>query len=102
MQWLTENWIWLVFAIGIFLLMRQGGMGCGMGIHPNHRHHDLDTDDKSDSPVDPVSGEHVQANQALNTQYHGRTYYFASSANREAFQANPDRYLPRHGGHGCC
>lgn len=38
MQWLSQNWIWIVFAIGIVLLMRRGGLGCGMKGHHHHRH----------------------------------------------------------------
>ncbi|WP_037310882.1 YHS domain-containing (seleno)protein [Ruegeria halocynthiae] len=30
--------------------------------------------------------------------YDGASYYFASAANREAFEANPTAYLPQHGG----
>lgn len=27
MQWLSQNWIWIAFVIGVLLLMRRSGMG---------------------------------------------------------------------------
>ena len=37
MDWLTQNWLWIVFAIGAVWLFRRGGLaGCGMGGHGSH------------------------------------------------------------------
>ena len=36
-EWLSQNWIWIAFAVGFILLMRRGGIGCGMG-HRHSRH----------------------------------------------------------------
>ena len=33
----------------------------------------------------------------LSVTYHGETYLFATAANRDAFEANPRKYLPRYG-----
>ena len=41
MEWLTQNWIWLVLGIGALLMFRRGGQGghgghggcCGGGGH---------------------------------------------------------------------
>jgi hypothetical protein len=33
MAWLSENWLYLLLFLGVFFLMRRGGMGCGMGSH---------------------------------------------------------------------
>jgi len=33
MQWLSQNGVWLLLAIGFMLLMHRGGMGCGMRTH---------------------------------------------------------------------
>lgn len=39
MSWLSQNWIWLVFAIGVlFLVTRRGGAGCGHSSHQEHAH----------------------------------------------------------------
>lgn len=94
MLWLSENWIWLVFVFGVFLMMRQGGMGCGMSMRRGHAHHAPDQSSPPQESVDPVSGERVSAAGAVNTTYAGRIYYFASRANCEAFEADPLRRLP--------
>ena len=32
MEWLSQNWLWLVFGVGIVLMMRRSGHGgCGGG-----------------------------------------------------------------------
>ena len=36
MEWITQNWLLIVFGIGFFMLMRRGGMCCGT--HGGHRH----------------------------------------------------------------
>lgn len=38
MSWLSQNWIWVVFGVGVLLLLmrRSGGMGCGPGGHSAH------------------------------------------------------------------
>lgn len=106
MEWLSQNWIWIMFAVGIFLLMRRGGMG-----HGGHSHHSR-ADQMSDPdkrPKDPVSGERVDPEGAVNTTYQGRLYHFASRENRDKFEASPAQYASaaghddqhRHGRHGC-
>jgi YHS domain-containing protein len=115
MQWLTQNWIWIVFIIGIFLLMRRGGMGCGMG-HSGHGGQEQppsgqDHDHNPPSALkDAVTGEVVSAETALTSAYQGRVYYFASKENRERFEAAPAQYDSsahdesgghRHHRHGC-
>ncbi len=112
MEWLAQNWIWIVFILGIFLLMRRGGIGCGIG-HGGHSHHSHDSADRMDKtdggPRDPVSGEPVNPETAVNSSYHGRLYYFASRENRDKFEASPAQYASasvsegghRHHRHGC-
>ena len=104
MQWLSQNWIWIVLAIGIFLLMRRGGMGHGHS-HGNdgHAHQDQESNgphaDPDTRPKDPVNGEIVNPETALNSMYQGRVYYFASRENRDTFEASPAQYASRVGGH---
>ncbi len=47
MEWLAQNWVWLVFGIAMVFVMRRGGRGgrgggggcCGGGGHgPDHKH----------------------------------------------------------------
>lgn len=102
MQWFSDNWPWMLFVAGIFLLMRQGGLGCGMAPHGRHHHRAGGQDDATQEAVDPVSGERVRTGDAPNTMYAGDIYYFASRANRDTFEANPARYIRDHRGHGCC
>jgi YHS domain-containing protein len=109
MQWLTQNWIWIVFAIGIFLFMRRGGMGGGMG-HGRHggghaengQHGSGGAEQKNDpdsGPKDPVSGERVNPEGATNSMFQGRLYYFASKENREKFEASPAQFAGADAGH---
>lgn len=115
MEWLTQNWIWLLLLVGFVFLMRRGGMGCGMG-GGSHHHGGHDTHDESgnrpestgvQTTIDPVSGQPVDRLAAITTVYRGRTYYFATRENRESFLAAPERYLGheehehRHRRHGC-
>ncbi|MBS1156211.1 MAG: hypothetical protein H6R07_2135 [Proteobacteria bacterium] len=114
MEWLSQNWIWLLLGIGLFLLMRRGGMGCcGMGPRPTHHDGQSPGQERGEPPAatrDPVSGDTVDPASALTSVYRGQTYYFASRENRESFEAEPDRYAvqpaqpekphKKHG--GCC
>ncbi|WP_287988890.1 hypothetical protein [Acidiphilium sp.] len=36
MAWLSQNWIWLVFAVGAFFMMTRMG-GCGVGFSRGSR-----------------------------------------------------------------
>lgn len=37
MSWFSQNWIWVVLAIGVlFLMTRRGTLGCGTGHHGQH------------------------------------------------------------------
>jgi YHS domain-containing protein len=50
---------------------------------------------------DPVCGMEVSRTTAAEELVHeGRTYYFCAPACREAFEAEPERYRPRHRQHG--
>jgi membrane fusion protein, copper/silver efflux system len=46
---------------------------------------------------DPVSGCEVSINKAekaeIKSSYNGKTYYFETKANKEAFEKNPDQYV---------
>ena len=39
MEWLTQNWTYLLLLVGVILFMRFGGMSCSFGsprAHPAH------------------------------------------------------------------
>lgn len=51
---------------------------------------------------DPVAyhteGKAISGDETINETWDGAEYIFATEANREAFVAEPERYLPAHGG----
>lgn len=109
MQWLAQNWIWIALGIGaLFFMTRMGGMGgCGIG-HSGHRREE---DGERNAPpaagnrpgtlFDPVSGHAFTAGNApFSSVYRGRGYYFESRENRDAFEANPEKYLTAAAGAG--
>lgn len=110
MDWLSKNWVWIVFALGVFLMLRRGGFG-RMGHGHHHAGHGRGTDEVKDSEdrlKDPVSGELVNPDGAINSTYQGHTYYFGSRENRDKFEAAPAQYASatagrthHHRRHGC-
>lgn len=115
MNWLTQNWVWIVVAIGLIWMMRRGGMpGCGMG-HANHgggsSGHESNTPppEKAGKSSDPVSGKEVDIQHAITSYYGGRVYYFESPETRQRFEASPEKYASpaassaqrAHRHHGC-
>lgn len=52
---------------------------------------------------DPVayftSGRPEHGKAEYTAKHDGAAYYFASETNREAFQANPEKYVPQYGGY---
>lgn len=53
--------------------------------------------------TDPVAyfteGRPVEGNEEITYDYSGVTWRFASAANRDAFAAEPERYVPQYGGY---
>ena len=50
-------------------------------------------------PVALLTKEQVVQGTAMHTHNHdGASYYFASAANKDEFAANPEKYVPQHGG----
>jgi YHS domain-containing protein len=123
MNWLSQNWYWVLLAIGVAVYFLRGGLGRHAGGHGGHGRHGggpggllgggmghgdgrahgggqsphRDEEPRnsrapSDAPeavVDPVSGEAVRTGQPLTSLYAGKVYYFASSENRDRFEAMP-------------
>jgi len=46
-----------------------------------------------------TSGKPVKGNKKFQIDYKGAEWRFASKANMELFQANPDKYAPQYGGY---
>ena len=129
MNWLSQNWGWIVLLVGGYLLMSRMGIGgCGMGMGHSHSHdhaggHGSGTEDehgRATDPVelvDPVSRHVLPAETAIASVHQGHVYYFEDRGNRDAFESDPDKYLAgvqlrakrtesagrnAHQGHGCC
>lgn len=90
----------IVFA-GLFFLMMRFGCGAHLMGH-GHRHHEWrgaeqDRDNARwvppDTAVDPVCRMRVGTSWAKSALHQGRAYYFCSAEHREAFEAEPDRYI---------
>lgn len=101
MAWLSQNWIWIVVVIGFFYFMtRMHGMGHGMG-HSMRRGYGRDStnlpaDRGNDSATafDPVSRRAVATGgSAISAVYRGRAFYFENREDREAFEADPEKYV---------
>ena len=110
MNWLSQNWFWILLAVGAILWFGRGrhfGMG-GFG----HGHHgrqggDDDYRDRSGraadpqkptdprTVTDPVTHEGISTEHALSSVYQGRIYYFKTPENRQRFEATPEQYAPR-------
>lgn len=103
MQWLTQNWIWMISIIGVFLLLRPEQIGFGIG---QAGHHGGSAEHEHTLPgalKDAMTGEVANAETALTSVYQERAYYFASRGNLERFEAASDQYAGGHGyrQHGC-
>ena len=114
MQWITQNWLWILLAVGFFFMMRRGGCGMGGGMHGSGGHeghgghesnagHESHSDHdgqkphhaeniSSDTWIDPVNKATLDRATALTSVYHGKTYYFGSAENRTVFEADPAQY----------
>lgn len=101
MAWLTQIGIWSLLAIAALFLFRDWAHG-GPGPRRAHGHARRNEDGvqraraaRSNSPdmaIDPVNGEPVRTDRALTTLYRGSIYHFASSKNRDRFEAAPWEY----------
>lgn len=49
-------------------------------------------------PVALLGGKNLTGNSAIAAKHDGVAYYFASEANKKAFEANPANFIPETGG----
>ena len=99
MQWLSENWFWIVIGLALFFLM-QRMHGHGMGHRRGYRSargYDDSSHDRTQEPravFDPVSRNRIlPGGTTISSAYDGRAYYFENRPNRDAFESDPDKYL---------
>lgn len=100
MEWLTQNWIWVVVVIVFLLLMQRGRVF--LGHHQGHHGARYGADDaghghggggaKPGAALDPVSGNPIRTDRALTAVHGGRAFYFESAETRQRFEAEPGKY----------
>jgi YHS domain-containing protein len=132
------NWLWLVAAgLAPFLIVfLPCAVMCALGMcmhktadvnNPGNTHAQaigtVNFNDRAADTTelfDPVSQRMLPAATAVASVYQGRIYYFEDRANRDVFEAEPEKYLTglqaigqqisasgksnehSHQGHGCC
>ncbi len=103
MEWLSQNWIWIVVAIGgLYFMTRMHGMGSGMG-HAMGRGDSPPANGGTGSTTvfDPVSRRMIApGGSSISAVYHGRAYYFETKEDRDAFEADPEKYIAAAPGAG--
>lgn len=100
----------LYFALfaGFFFLMMRFGCGAHVMGHGGHTHHgEEETRDERhhrwvppETDIDPVCGMSVRTDGSKSSVYRGTVYYFCSAEHRDAFEADPERYVGLKGGAG--
>jgi YHS domain-containing protein len=114
MQYLTQNWTWVLIAAAalVFFFLRRGrrsgssdsGLGgLGKGDDGHYQHHDHEDAVRPEAPslhppeavIDPVNGSAVRTAGACTSVYLGKAYYFASKENRDRFEAAPQDYAAK-------
>lgn len=115
MQWLEQNWLFVLLGAGvIFFIMRSGGIGGGRrGGGQNGRSGGASPHEHGQAPmqgqsIDPVSGRPVDPSTAVSTVYRGVPVYFETRENRDRFEASPEQFAltqaqqPQPHRHGGC
>jgi YHS domain-containing protein len=106
MDWLTQNWIWiLVVVLALVMFRRMGHHGYGGLAHHGFGHPGDMTSDGGSSgapsgvgngapgaAIDPVSGNALRTDHAITSFYRGRVYYFENEETRRRFEAEPQRF----------
>ena len=130
------NWGWLVAAglAPILIALLPCAVMCALGLcmhkmaggaHGGNRsgaaNGAIDQEGEPVALIDPVSRRTVPADLAIASVHQGRVYHFEDRANRDAFEAEPEKYLAgaqaligqevnsaaksnkkSNEGHGCC
>ncbi|MGE5633063.1 MAG: YHS domain-containing protein [Caulobacteraceae bacterium] len=97
MDFIRENWWYLLLLIGFGYMMLKGGGCCGGGhAHGGHNHAGHNGGNGSccgtnqgnnqvDMVLDPVCGMYVNPETAIKQNIDGKTYYFCSENCRKTF-----------------
>jgi YHS domain-containing protein len=93
--------LWFGLIAVVFSLMMRGGCGAHvMGHRRGSQHDDRPEPGSARQPttaagpaVDPVCGMQVDPVSSKSSVYRGAVYFFCSAEHRDAFEADPERYL---------
>lgn len=55
--------------------------------------------DLEQNPVGTAQPEGIPGNKDITSEYNGAKFAFSSEANKAAFDADPDKYVPQYDGH---
>ena len=113
MNWLSQNWLWILLGFAVLFVLGRGrhrgtgvshsgygssqnaGAGYG-GPMPAEHLGRVETPPaqvrRPASAIDPVTREDVSTDKAVTSIYQGRIYYFASAETRQRFEASPAQF----------
>lgn len=119
MNWLAQNWLWIVFGVFVLAVFNRGTRFRRRALsRPDSGRQEII--EQADAAIDPVTHKAISTAGAATSVYQGRIYYFESAESRQRFEASPAQYAReaptrrttsagegqrsddhRHGG-GCC
>ena len=115
MNWLAQNWLWIVLGVVVLAVLKRGTRYRRQGMsYPGNDTAEIP--EQAEMAVDPVTHRPIPTAGAVTCLYQGQVYYFESAENRQRFEASPAQYAReaparrpaghaagghRHGG-GCC
>jgi YHS domain-containing protein len=97
-----ESLLWYGLIALAFFVMMRGGCGAHVMGHGHGHHHGEERDPYGRNAqvqppagmvTDPVCGMPVDPATAKTSFYRGRPYFFCSPEHRDAFEADPERYV---------
>lgn len=124
MNWLAQNWIWILLGLAVLVVLvvlgrgrfhgrgglshhgsggaHYGGGGYSAATGPQGSGHGDQHSQHPEQPglaIDPVTRQDVSTAAALTSIYQGRIYYFTSAESRQRFEASPAQYAREGLGH---
>jgi YHS domain-containing protein len=91
MEFLVDNWLYILFAAGMMFMMFKGGGCCGGHSQDSHSNEIHGSDkynqnfNQFDSARDPICGMIVNPEDTIKQIIDGKTYYFCSESCRKEF-----------------
>ncbi|MBK5204898.1 MAG: hypothetical protein JJD98_05670 [Polaromonas sp.] len=83
MEWLSQNWIWLVFGGAMFFMMRRGGGCCGGGHDADHKSPEADGSQLKSGSTGDCCGGAKGADKKLAEAEGSKTMKTAASAEHQ-------------------